>query len=97
MKHFIYARKSTEAEDRQVLSLDAQIRELRTFAQKEHLAVANEFTESRTAKDPGRPVFDEMMKRIQHGEAEGIIAWHPDRLARNSVDGGLIVHLLATG
>src|SRR3546814_11192174 len=38
-----------------------------------------------------------MLRRIERGDAEGIIAWHPDRLARNSVDGGRIVYLLDRG
>src|SRR3989344_5374580 len=50
-----------------------------------------------TAKIPGRPVFNEMMERMEKGEASGILAWHPDRLARNSVDGGKIIYLVDTG
>lgn len=50
-----------------------------------------------SARKPGRPVFEAMLKRIESGEAEGIIAWHPDRLARNSVDGGRIIYLLDNG
>jgi DNA invertase Pin-like site-specific DNA recombinase len=38
-----------------------------------------------------------MLDRICLGEAQGILAWHPDRLARNSVDGGRIIYLLDTG
>jgi DNA invertase Pin-like site-specific DNA recombinase len=38
-----------------------------------------------------------MMKRVERGEANGILAWHPDRLARNSVDGGKIIYFLDTG
>jgi DNA invertase Pin-like site-specific DNA recombinase len=88
MKFLLYARKSTDTEERQVLSIDAQLAELREFARKEHLHILRELVESQTAKEPGRPVFNEMMQSIDTGEATGIIAWHPDRLARNSVDGG---------
>jgi DNA invertase Pin-like site-specific DNA recombinase/predicted transcriptional regulator len=95
--YFFYARKSTESEERQQLSIPAQIDELKSFAQKENLVIADILTESKTAKQPGRIVFNEMIKRIESGEASGILAWHPDRLARNAVDAGQIVHLLDTG
>jgi len=90
MKYFIYARKSTDVEDKQVLSIEAQLAELHLLAKNEKLEVVNEFVEKRTAKMPGRLVFNEMIKRIQNGEAEGIICWKLDRLARNPVDGGQI-------
>src|SRR3989344_2826011 len=90
MKYFIYARKSTDVEDKQVLSIEAQLTELHLLAKNEKLEVVNEFVEKRTAKMPGRLVFNEMIKRIQNGEAEGIICWKLDRLARNPVDGGQI-------
>ena len=53
--------------------------------------------EKRTAKMPGRPVFNSLLTRIKNGEVTGILAWHPDRLARNSVDGGQIVYLVDQG
>ena len=93
-KYFLYARKSTDKEDRQVLSIEAQLVELRDLAKKEGLDIAVEFTESRTAKVPGRPIFNDMMARIQRGEAQGIICWKLDRLARNPVDDGLVRWLL---
>ncbi len=96
-KFFLYARKSTDVEDKQVLSIDAQITELRTFAKNEKLEIIEEFVEKRTAKIPGRPIFGEMMKRIEKGEVSGILSWHPDRLARNSVDGGQIIYFLDIG
>ena len=96
-KFFLYARKSTDVEDKQVLSIDAQITELRAFAKNEKLEIMEEFVEKRTAKIPGRPIFGEMMRRIEKGEVSGIISWHPDRLARNSVDGGQIVYFLDIG
>ncbi len=96
-KFFLYARKSTDVEDKQVLSIEAQITELRAFAKQNNLAIVEELTEKQSAKIPGRPIFGEMLKRIEHGEADGILAWHPDRLARNSVDGGQIIYLIDCG
>lgn len=96
-RYFLYARKSTDEEDRQILSIEAQLTELREFAQNESLTIVREFVESMTAKVPGRPLFNKMIELIERGEATGILAWHPDRLARNSVDGGRIVYLLDTG
>ena len=96
MKYFLYTRKSTDEDDRQMLSIEAQQVELREFAAKENLDIVEEFTESRTAKKPGRPIFNAMMDRIKKGEASGIVAWHPDRLSRNSIDGGEVVYLLDT-
>ena len=95
-KYFLYARKSTDEPDRQILSIEAQITELKEFAERENLNVVENFIESQTAKIPGRPIFNEMIKRIESGEANGILAWHPDRLARNSIDGGLIIYLIDT-
>jgi site-specific DNA recombinase len=96
-KFFLYARKSTDVEDKQVLSIEAQITELREFAKRESLEIVEELVEKQSAKIPGRPIFNEMFVRIEKGEANGILAWHPDRLARNSVDGGKIIYLLDTG
>jgi DNA invertase Pin-like site-specific DNA recombinase len=56
-----------------------------------------EFIEKQSAKIPGRPIFGKMLARIEKGEANGILAWHPDRLARNSVDGGQLIFLLDSG
>jgi DNA invertase Pin-like site-specific DNA recombinase len=97
MKVFLYARKSTDDEERQMLSIDAQRNELREYAAKQSLEIAREFVESMTAKEPGRPVFNDMMKALEKGEAQAVLSWHPDRLARNSVDGGRIVYALDTG
>lgn len=91
---FMYLRKSTDVEDKQVLSIEAQLNEFREFAKHEHLAIVAELVEKKSAKTPGRPIFNNMLSRIEAGEASGILAWHPDRLARNSVDGGRIIYLL---
>ena len=97
MKYFLYARKSTDTEDKQVLSIQSQLNEVRQYGIQQDLEITQEFQEARTAKSPGRPIFDEMIKRIEKGEASGIITWHPDRLARNSIDGGKIIYLVDTG
>ena len=96
-KFFLYARKSTDVEDKQVLSIEAQITELRAFAKQEGLNIIEELVEKQSAKIPGRLIFNAMLDRIEKGEANGIICWHPDRLARNSVDGGKIIYLLDCG
>jgi len=96
-KFFLYVRKSTDEPDRQILSIEAQITELKEFAAKEQLNIVQTFIESQTAKEPGRPIFNEMLSQIEKGKAEGILAWHPDRLARNSVDGGKIIFMIDSG
>src|ERR1035437_3160781 len=96
-KFFLYARKSTDVEDKQVLSIEAQLQELRDYAKIENLDIAHEFIEKQSAKIPGRPIFNEMMRCIEKGDADSILSWHPDRLARNSIDGGKIIYLLDTG
>lgn len=96
-KFFLYARKSTDIEDKQILSIEAQITELRAFAQQNNLDVVEEFIEKQSAKIPGRPIFNAMIKKIENGEANGVLAWHPDRLARDSVDGGKIIYLIDCG
>ena len=97
IKYIAYCRKSTDEKEKQVLSIESQIAELKEFATKEKLQIVCFLTESRTAKTLGRPVFEEVIQKIEKGEANAILSWHPDRLARNSVDGGKIVYLLDTG
>ena len=97
MRYFLYARKSTDEEDRQILSIEAQITEVKEYAIKENLQIVHEFIESKSAKVTGRPIFNEMISSLEKAKAEGILAWHPDRLARNSLDGGKIIYLVDKG
>ena len=96
-KYFLYARKSTEDDDKQVMSIEAQLFELKEYARRENISVKETFTESKSAKTTGRKQFARMIDKIEKGEANGILAWHPDRLARNSVDGGKVIYLVDTG
>ncbi|MDP8258817.1 MAG: recombinase family protein, partial [Candidatus Aadella gelida] len=94
INYFIYLRKSSDSEDRQVQSIEAQKRELLAYAKQKNLNILSIFEESKSAKEPGRPVFTEMIGRINKGEANGLLVWKINRLARNPVDGGTISWLL---
>lgn len=93
----IYARKSSESEDRQVMSIDSQIHELRAIAARSGVAVSDVLTEAHSAKAPGRPVFTQLMKRVHKGEVSGILCWKMDRLARNPYDAGLVLQAQLDG
>ncbi len=95
--YYIYARKSTESEDRQALSIDSQINELRQLAQKDNLLIKKVFTESKSAKNTGRPVFNLMLKEVKKAKSAGIICWKLDRLTRNLLDGAIISDLMEKG
>lgn len=94
LKYFLYARKSSESEDRQVASIASQIDELKAIAKRDGLKIVEILTEEKSAKAPGRPIFTKMIERVHAGEAQGIICWKLDRLARNPVDGGTISWML---
>ena len=88
----MYIRKSSESEDRQALSIPAQERELRELAERRgYVVVGQPIAESMSAKRPGRPGFAELLQRLENGDADGILCWHLDRLARNPIDGGQIM------
>lgn len=97
MNYFIYIRKSSEQEDRQVLSLESQERELKILARKLSLKVVGIFRESKSAKYPGRPIFNEILTGLKRGKAEGLIGWQTSRFSRNSKDTGELVYLLDMG
>ena len=97
LKYIGYCRKSTDEKNKQILSIASQLEELKEYALKENLDVIDYITESKTAKKPGRKKFVHLLQLIEAGEANGILSWHPDRLARNSVDGGKIIFLLDLG
>ena len=98
IKYFLYARKSSESEDRQVQSIDDQVNRLKKFASDFDLDIKKIYTEAKSAKQPNnRPIFDEIMQRIENGEAEGILCWQINRLSRNPIDSGKLSWLLQRG
>lgn len=98
IKYFLYARKSSESEDRQVQSIDDQTSLLKELAKRQGLKIVKIYTESKSAKMPNaRPLFTEMVKSIEKGEADGILCWAMNRLFRNPVDQGTIGWMLQSG
>ena len=95
IRYCLYARKSSEAEEKQALSIDSQIKEMLSIAEREHLNIVDVYRESHSAKDCGqRPVYNKLLLDIREGKFDGILVWHPDRLARNAGDLGAVVDLL---
>ncbi len=94
-KYCLYARKSTEAEDKQVLSIESQIKEMTTLAQRESLHIVDIKREAHSSKDVGqREVFNQMLAEIREGKYNAILTWAPDRLSRNAGDLGSVVDLI---
>jgi DNA invertase Pin-like site-specific DNA recombinase len=94
LKYFAYCRKSSEDSQKQIASIGDQINALSTVAKREGIILERSFTEERSAKDPGRAVFDDMLKRIQAGEANALLCWDIDRLSRNPIDNGRLQWML---
>ncbi|OGG08864.1 hypothetical protein A2154_02215 [Candidatus Gottesmanbacteria bacterium RBG_16_43_7] len=93
-----YARKSSEDnKERQAASLPEQLYALEGLKSRHHLNVIEVLNESRSAHEKGRQVFESMITRIEKGEANAILTWHPNRLARNMTDGGKIIDLFDSG
>lgn len=95
VRYCLYARKSTESEDRQALSIESQIKEMLALAQKEGLNIIDIKRESHSSKEVGqREIFNQMIKEVREGKYNGILTWAPDRLSRNAGDLGSIVDLM---
>ena len=96
MENYIfYKRKSSDSEDKQILSLESQNRTIRESIPNFHsFNIVSDFEESKSAKAPGRPKFNEMVSLLEQGKAKYVICWQLNRLARNSVDGGRIIWLV---
>jgi len=95
LKYCLYARKSTESDERQVQSIDSQVKEMLQIAERENLEIVDIRRESKSAKDSGnRPIFKELLKDIDEEKFNSILTWAPDRLSRNAGDLGSLVDLM---
>jgi DNA invertase Pin-like site-specific DNA recombinase len=93
-----YYRKSSEDSERQINSISDQQRELDAIELKEKINVKIKFPgESQSAFSPGRPIFAELIKSIETGKINAVFVWNANRLARNPVDSGWLIHLMDTG
>ncbi len=98
VRYCLYARKSTEQDELQALSIDSQIKEMTDMAMKEGLFIAEIRKESHSAKESGqRPVFQTVVQGIRAGKFSGLIAWDPSRISRNAGDLGQVVDLMDAG
>jgi DNA invertase Pin-like site-specific DNA recombinase len=96
-KYILYCRKSSDSEDKQILSIESQQEELKALSLMLNINIVKTITESKSAKAPGRNGFNKMIKSIEQGEADSILCWKLDRLARNMIDGGVIIDMLQRG
>ncbi len=95
ISYAIYVRKSEESEDRQVLSIPAQIKTLKALASQKGLRISQTFTDSASAfKINNRPEFNKLMQAIEKGKIQGILTWKANRLARNMIEGGQLIYML---
>lgn len=98
IKYCLYARKSSESDERQAMSIDGQISEMLFIAKREKLNIVSTITESHSAKASGqRPEFNKLLKGIADKKYNAILTWSPDRLSRNAGDLGALVDLMDQG
>lgn len=96
VRYALYARKSTTGEDKQASSIEDQIDECyEKLIIPKKLNVVRVYQESYSAKVSDlRDEFNDMVREINAGNIDGIIAWHPDRLSRNMKEAGAIIDLV---
>ncbi|MFH1667815.1 MAG: recombinase family protein [Candidatus Komeilibacteria bacterium] len=98
IQYCLYARKSTESDELQALSIDSQIKEMLELAKLENMEIKEIRRESHSAKDSGqRPIFNQLLADVREGMFSGILCWAPDRLSRNAGDLGSVVDLMDQG
>lgn len=92
MNYVIYVRKSTDEDWKQIMSIEDQLDHCKKMSDDLWLNIVDIIRESKSAKKPRqRPLFESMIERIGSKKIDGIVAWHPDRLARNMWDAARII------
>ena len=99
LRYALYVRKSTTSEDRQASSIEDQIRDcMERIITPGNLNVVKIYQESYSAKIADtRDEFNAMISAIENGHIDGVVAWHPDRLARNMKEAGSIIDFVDRG
>lgn len=99
LRYAIYVRKSTDEDGKQVRSINDQISDCMKLVDSQKLKVIGKPIEERkSAKKPNqRPEFKQLLRDVKEGKIDGIISWHPDRLARNMIEAGKVIDMLDTG
>ena len=98
LRYCLYARKSSESDERQAMSINAQVKEMLDIAKAQDLNIVHTLEESHSAKESGqRDVYNELIQSIKDGEYNAVLTWSPDRLSRNAGDLGAIVDLMDQG
>lgn len=98
IKYYVYLRKSSESEEKQIQSIERQADEVHKLVTYQGLQIVGTFQESRSAMTPNnRPEFIKMIRGLKAGKANGIICWHINRLARNPLESGIVQQLLEDG
>ncbi|MBN1168991.1 recombinase family protein [Candidatus Woesebacteria bacterium] len=98
LKYGLYARKSSESDERQTLSIESQVKEMQDISNKESLLIEKTYREKHSAKQSrSRPRFIELVDDLENQIVNAIIVWAPDRLSRNAGDLGDLVDLMDKG
>ena len=81
-----YVRVSTDKQSEKGVSTRAQEQKIRQYCQLYDLQLVDVVEDVFSAKTIDRPGFNEMLKRLRNGEADGFIFWRLDRVTRSVAD-----------
>lgn len=95
LKYCLYARKSSESDEKQALSIESQMNEMISIAKREGIEIVHTIQESKSAKETGmRRGYIELIEGLKEEKFNAILTWAPDRLSRNAGDLGKLVDLM---